>query len=173
MFGCVGNAVPIINLPISPDSASEDASLSDLYASSIDTRMFSPITNLSLCGNLFVYRSDAEGIFFRRLSFSRSKDDPALFDHLCSYSGLHSLFFAHREGPSPERHEKGAYSSPDFRPATTMLLPFYDQRIPPEHPYMRTSSAYSAYSALVELYARSDRLDSVHAIPTHRKHKYH
>ncbi|KAK0442470.1 uncharacterized protein EV420DRAFT_1224633, partial [Desarmillaria tabescens] len=48
------------------------------------------------------------------------------------------------------------YSSPDFRPATTMLLPFYDQHTPPEHPYLRASSAYSA---LVQLYVRSDQLD--------------
>ncbi|PBK63305.1 hypothetical protein ARMSODRAFT_1088611 [Armillaria solidipes] len=52
-----------------------------------------------------------------------------------------------------------AYSSPDFRPATTMLLPFYDQHTPPEHPYLRASSAYSA---LVQLYARSDQLDTAY-----------
>ncbi|PBK65559.1 hypothetical protein ARMSODRAFT_851529, partial [Armillaria solidipes] len=51
------------------------------------------------------------------------------------------------------------YSSPDFRPATTMLLPFYDQHTPPEHPYLRASSAYSA---LVQLYARSDQLDTTY-----------
>ncbi|KAK0243165.1 hypothetical protein EDD85DRAFT_318805 [Armillaria nabsnona] len=51
------------------------------------------------------------------------------------------------------------YSSPDFRPATTMLLPFYDQHTPPDHPYLRTSSAYSA---LVQLYARSDQLDTTY-----------
>ncbi|KAK0229128.1 hypothetical protein EDD85DRAFT_741369, partial [Armillaria nabsnona] len=51
------------------------------------------------------------------------------------------------------------YSSPDFRPATTMLLPFYDQHTPPDHPYLRASSAYSA---LVQLYARSDQLDTTY-----------
>ncbi len=44
------------------------------------------------------------------------------------------------------------YSGPDFRPATTTLLPFYDQ-----HTYLCASSAYSA---LVQLYARSDQLDT-------------
>ncbi|KAK0439458.1 uncharacterized protein EV420DRAFT_1316137 [Desarmillaria tabescens] len=53
-----------------------------------------------------------------------------------------------------------AYSSPDFRPAMTMLLPFHDQHTPPEHPYLRASSAYSA---LVQLYARSDQLDTTYA----------
>ncbi|KAK0228538.1 hypothetical protein IW262DRAFT_1351615 [Armillaria fumosa] len=51
------------------------------------------------------------------------------------------------------------YSSPDFRPAMTMLLPLYDQHTPPEHPYLRASSAYSA---LVQLYARSDQLDTTY-----------
>ncbi|KAK0442581.1 hypothetical protein EV421DRAFT_1949429 [Armillaria borealis] len=51
------------------------------------------------------------------------------------------------------------YSSPDFRPAATMLLPFYDQHTPPEHPYLRASSAYSA---LVQLYARSNQLDTAY-----------
>ncbi|KAK0226668.1 hypothetical protein IW262DRAFT_782323 [Armillaria fumosa] len=51
------------------------------------------------------------------------------------------------------------YSSPDFRPATTMLLALYDQHTSPEHPYLRASSAYSA---LVQLYARSDQLDTTY-----------
>ncbi|KAG7440800.1 uncharacterized protein BT62DRAFT_574379 [Guyanagaster necrorhizus] len=37
-----------------------------------------------------------------------------------------------------------SYSSPDFHPASTMLLPLYDQHSPPEHPYLRASSAFSA-----------------------------
>ncbi|PBK64643.1 hypothetical protein ARMSODRAFT_961818 [Armillaria solidipes] len=89
---------------------------------------FSSIVDLSLCGNLSVYRSDvpiliphlsqlrslelsvgfvaaefwaslqAERIFVRRLSLSLSKYEPALFGYLCSYSGLHSLFLRIRTG---------------------------------------------------------------------------
>ncbi|SJL14999.1 uncharacterized protein ARMOST_18479 [Armillaria ostoyae] len=89
---------------------------------------FSSIVDLSLCGNLSVYRSDvpiliphlsqlrslelsvgfvasefwtslkAERISVRRLSLSLSKYEPALFDYLCSYSGLHSLFLRIRTG---------------------------------------------------------------------------
>ncbi|KAK0502361.1 hypothetical protein EDD18DRAFT_688802 [Armillaria luteobubalina] len=51
------------------------------------------------------------------------------------------------------------YSSPDFRPAMTMLLPLYDQHTLPEHPYLRASSTYSA---LVQLYARSEQLDTTY-----------
>ncbi len=51
------------------------------------------------------------------------------------------------------------YSSPDFHPATTMMLPFYDQHTPPEHPYLWASSACSA---LVQLYTRSDQLDTTY-----------
>ncbi|KAK0231735.1 hypothetical protein EDD85DRAFT_848452 [Armillaria nabsnona] len=89
---------------------------------------YSSITDLSLCGNLSVYRSDVpilirhlshlrslelsvgfvasefwtslqeEQIFVRRLSLSLSKHEPALFDYLCSYSGLHSIFLRIRTG---------------------------------------------------------------------------
>ncbi|KAK0436313.1 uncharacterized protein EV420DRAFT_1672520, partial [Desarmillaria tabescens] len=44
----------------------------------------------------------------------------------------------------------------NFCPATTMLLPLYDDYAPPEHPYIRASSVYSA---VVQLYARSAQLD--------------
>ncbi len=37
-----------------------------------------------------------------------------------------------------------------------MLLPWYDKYTPPEHPYIRASSAYSP---IVQLYARSGQLD--------------
>ncbi|PBK99750.1 hypothetical protein ARMGADRAFT_1008256 [Armillaria gallica] len=40
-----------------------------------------------------------------------------------------------------------------------MLLPFYDQHTPPDHPYLWVSLAYSA---LVQLYARSDQLDTTY-----------
>lgn len=43
------------------------------------------------------------------------------------------------------------YSHPDFCPSSTML-----QHTPPDHPYLRASSAFSA---LIQLYARSDQLD--------------
>ncbi|KAF9028044.1 hypothetical protein BDZ89DRAFT_1066395, partial [Hymenopellis radicata] len=49
------------------------------------------------------------------------------------------------------------FSAPDFRPATTLLLPLYDEHPPPAHPYMRASSAYST---MVQLYARSSQLDT-------------
>ncbi|KAK0436641.1 uncharacterized protein EV420DRAFT_1672172, partial [Desarmillaria tabescens] len=48
------------------------------------------------------------------------------------------------------------YSSPDFHPATTMFLLFYDHHTPLEHPYLCASSVYLA---LVQLYTRSDQLD--------------
>ncbi|KAK0485335.1 hypothetical protein EDD18DRAFT_1037844, partial [Armillaria luteobubalina] len=50
------------------------------------------------------------------------------------------------------------YSSPDFRPAMAMLLPLCDQHTTPEHPYLRASSAYSIF---LQLYVRSDQLDTV------------
>ncbi|PBK88079.1 hypothetical protein ARMGADRAFT_1034356 [Armillaria gallica] len=89
---------------------------------------YSSITDLSLCGNLSVCRPDVpiliphlsqlrslelsvrfvasefwaslreEQIFVRRLSLSLSKYEPALFDYLCSYSGLHSIFLRIRTG---------------------------------------------------------------------------
>ncbi|SJL15005.1 uncharacterized protein ARMOST_18486 [Armillaria ostoyae] len=40
----------------------------------------------------------AERIFLRRLSLSLSTDEPALFDYLCSYSGLRSFFLGIRTG---------------------------------------------------------------------------
>ncbi|KAK0443376.1 uncharacterized protein EV420DRAFT_1576576 [Desarmillaria tabescens] len=97
---------------------------------------YSSITNLSLCGNLAVFQSDvplliphlcqlqslelsinfvasefwaslqAERIFVRRLSLSLLRDDPMLFDYLCSYSGLDSLFLLIRRG-SGEATQKG------------------------------------------------------------------
>ncbi|KAF8995602.1 hypothetical protein BDZ89DRAFT_1029558 [Hymenopellis radicata] len=49
------------------------------------------------------------------------------------------------------------FSAPDFRPATTLLLPLYDEHPPPAHSYVRASSAYSP---MVQLYARSSQLDT-------------
>ncbi|KAK0494424.1 hypothetical protein EDD18DRAFT_1174155 [Armillaria luteobubalina] len=51
---------------------------------------------------------------------------------------------------------RNTVAHPNFRPANTMLLPLYDLYTPPEHPYIRASSAYSA---VVQLYARSGQLD--------------
>ncbi|THH08366.1 hypothetical protein EW146_g9017 [Bondarzewia mesenterica] len=44
-----------------------------------------------------------------------------------------------------------------FRPTVSMTLPLYDNHPPPEHPYLRASSSYSA---VVQLYARSSQLDT-------------
>ncbi len=89
---------------------------------------YSSITALLLCGNFALYSSGVhlliphlrqlqslelsikfltpafwdslqeERIFVRRLSLSLSTDEPALFDYLCSYSGLHSFFLGIRTG---------------------------------------------------------------------------
>ncbi|SJL18226.1 uncharacterized protein ARMOST_21804 [Armillaria ostoyae] len=86
------------------------------------------ITNLSLCGKFAVRHStvpilvpklrqlrslelciefvasefwaalQAEQICIQRVSLSLSDNNPALFDYLCSYSGLHSLFLRIRSG---------------------------------------------------------------------------
>ncbi|KAK0443140.1 uncharacterized protein EV420DRAFT_1067896 [Desarmillaria tabescens] len=55
--------------------------------------------------------------------------------------------------------ENDDYISAPPCPATTMLLPFYDQHTPSEHLYLRASSAYST---LVQLYARLDQLDTAY-----------
>ncbi|GJE93821.1 hypothetical protein PsYK624_099850 [Phanerochaete sordida] len=47
-------------------------------------------------------------------------------------------------------------SDPSFRPNITMFRHLYDAHEPPLHPYTRASSAYSA---VVQLYARSAQLD--------------
>ncbi|KAJ3830407.1 hypothetical protein F5880DRAFT_1463346, partial [Lentinula raphanica] len=44
-----------------------------------------------------------------------------------------------------------------FRPSLTLMLPIHNRTCPPEHPYIRASSSYSA---LVQLYARSSQLDT-------------
>lgn len=48
-------------------------------------------------------------------------------------------------------------ADPDFRPSTTLCLPVYNPLPPPAHPYLRASSAYSP---LVQLYARCGQLDT-------------
>ncbi|KAG1802676.1 uncharacterized protein HD556DRAFT_1189020, partial [Suillus plorans] len=48
-------------------------------------------------------------------------------------------------------------ADPTFVPGRTLTLPLYDLHAPPDHPYVRTPYAYSA---LVQLYARSRQLDS-------------
>ncbi|KAG2118985.1 uncharacterized protein F5147DRAFT_767731 [Suillus discolor] len=48
-------------------------------------------------------------------------------------------------------------ADPTFVPGRTLALPLYDLHAPPDHPYVRTPYAYSA---LVQLYARSRQLDS-------------
>ncbi|KAI1797959.1 hypothetical protein LXA43DRAFT_876219 [Ganoderma leucocontextum] len=48
-------------------------------------------------------------------------------------------------------------SDPTFRPNITLFRSLYDPHPPPTHPYTRSSSAYSA---VVQLYARSAQLDS-------------
>ncbi|TFK81753.1 hypothetical protein K466DRAFT_666919 [Polyporus arcularius HHB13444] len=48
-------------------------------------------------------------------------------------------------------------SSPSFRPNLTLFRHLYDDHAPPLHPYTRASSAYSA---TVQLYARSAQLDT-------------
>ncbi|PBK64605.1 hypothetical protein ARMSODRAFT_1022896 [Armillaria solidipes] len=90
--------------------------------------MYRCITNLSLCGKWALRRSNvpilvpklrqlrslelciefvasefwaalqAEQICIQQVSLSLSDNDPALFDYLCSYSGLHSLFLRIRSG---------------------------------------------------------------------------
>lgn len=44
-----------------------------------------------------------------------------------------------------------------FRPSTTLLLPLHANACPPDHPYVHSSSAYST---VVQLYARSSQLDT-------------
>ncbi|KAJ3963579.1 hypothetical protein EV361DRAFT_766646, partial [Lentinula raphanica] len=46
---------------------------------------------------------------------------------------------------------------PSFRPSLTLMLPIHNNPCPPDHPYTRASSSYSA---LVQLYARSSQLDT-------------
>ncbi|KAL6299516.1 hypothetical protein BKA93DRAFT_870422 [Sparassis latifolia] len=46
-----------------------------------------------------------------------------------------------------------------FAPSHTLALPLYSHCVPPDHPYTRASSAYSA---LVQLYARSAQLDTAY-----------
>ncbi|KAF9241839.1 hypothetical protein BU15DRAFT_20701, partial [Melanogaster broomeanus] len=48
-------------------------------------------------------------------------------------------------------------NDPHFRPSQTMPRRLYDPHPPPEYPYLR---AKFAYSAVVQLYARSSQLDS-------------
>ncbi|KAJ3753735.1 hypothetical protein EV360DRAFT_87504 [Lentinula raphanica] len=48
-------------------------------------------------------------------------------------------------------------SDTSFRPSLTLMLPIHNNPCPPEHPYIRASSSYSA---LVQLYARSSQLDT-------------
>ncbi|KAG1771069.1 hypothetical protein EV702DRAFT_1248640, partial [Suillus placidus] len=50
-----------------------------------------------------------------------------------------------------------AAADPTFHPHSTLALHLYDSHAPPEHPYVRTPYAYSA---LVQLYARSRQLDT-------------
>ncbi|KAG2335459.1 hypothetical protein BDR05DRAFT_1063855 [Suillus weaverae] len=50
-----------------------------------------------------------------------------------------------------------AAADPTFKPRSTLALPLYDSHAPPEHPYVRTPYAFSA---LVQLYARSRQLDT-------------
>ncbi len=108
-------------------SSTSSPSMSSIF-SKYPKGTYSSITDLSLCGNLSVYSSDVpiliphlsqlrslelsvgfvasefwaslqeEQIFVRWLSLSLSKDEPALFDYSCSYSGLHSLVLRIRTG---------------------------------------------------------------------------
>lgn len=48
-------------------------------------------------------------------------------------------------------------NDPSFLPTSVLAPAFYDSHVPPEHPYVRASSAYSA---VVQLYVRSSQLDT-------------
>ncbi|KAJ3832135.1 hypothetical protein F5878DRAFT_670905, partial [Lentinula raphanica] len=48
-------------------------------------------------------------------------------------------------------------SDTSFRPSLTLMFPIHDNPCPPEHPYIR---ATSSYSALIQLYTRSSQLDT-------------
>ncbi|KAK0460747.1 uncharacterized protein EV420DRAFT_1762933 [Desarmillaria tabescens] len=86
---------------------------------------------------------------------------PTFFmDSFMLYSPNNSYIETSISSYLPSVLTSAAYSSPDFCPAMTMLLPFHDQHTPPKHPYLRASSAYSA---LVQLYMRSDQLDMTYA----------
>ncbi|KAG0702846.1 hypothetical protein DFH29DRAFT_999068 [Suillus ampliporus] len=52
---------------------------------------------------------------------------------------------------------RSAAANPTFTPRNTLALPLYDSHAPPEHPYVRTPYAFLA---LVQLYARSQQLDT-------------
>ncbi|KAK0431810.1 hypothetical protein EV421DRAFT_1911519 [Armillaria borealis] len=124
----ISNSPNLSSLGIYDYSPSTSSLSMSIIFSQYPKGTYSSITDLSLCGSLSVYSSDvpiliphiyqlrslelnvgfvasefwaslqAERIFVRRLSLSLSKYDPALFDYLCSYSGLHSLFLHIRTG---------------------------------------------------------------------------
>lgn len=87
-----------------------------------------------------------------------SLDDFSLFSTYDSYIDSDILTYI----TSCSSHD--TLSDPSFRPAQAMCLPLYDTRVPPEHPYTRASSSFSA---VVQLYARSSQLDT--ALTRHKR----
>ncbi|KAK0446585.1 uncharacterized protein EV420DRAFT_1339507 [Desarmillaria tabescens] len=82
---------------------------------------------------------------------------PTFFmDHFVIYSETDGYIESNVSKYLSNVHASLTVMQPDFRPASTMMMPLYRPCAPPEHPYIRASSAFSA---VVQLYARSSQLD--------------
>ncbi|KAK0464798.1 uncharacterized protein EV420DRAFT_1303188 [Desarmillaria tabescens] len=82
---------------------------------------------------------------------------PTFFmDHFVIYSETDSYIESNVSKYLSNVHASLTIMQPDFRPALTMMMPLYRPCAPPEHPYICASSAFSA---VIQLYARSSQLD--------------
>ncbi|KAK0493913.1 hypothetical protein EDD18DRAFT_1049558, partial [Armillaria luteobubalina] len=86
---------------------------------------------------------------------------PTFFmDHFVLYNETDGYIESNISNYLSNLHATLTRTRPDFRPASVMMSPLYKPCPPPEHPYIRASSAFSA---VVQLYARSCQLDCRYA----------